>query len=82
MEKQAPRVWYQKLVEFLSSASSQEPDVDPSLFVKHNGKKMVINLNNLHNLLILSKQYSPQPKLWIIQFLEQPNKKLYLLINV
>ena len=40
--KQAPRAWYQKLVEWLSSAGFQESDADPSLFVKHNGKEMVI----------------------------------------
>ena len=56
--KQAPRAWYQKLVELLSNAGFKESDVDPSLFVKHNGKEMVIICIYVDDLIITGNNHT------------------------
>ena len=56
--EQAPRAWYQKLVELLSNAGFKESDVDPSLFVKHNGKEMVITCIYVDDLIITGNNHT------------------------
>ena len=50
--KQAPRAWYQKLVECLTYINFQESRADPSLFVKHDGNKIVIICVYVDDLII------------------------------
>ena len=40
--KQAPRAWYEKLVRCLICAGFQESKADPSLYIKHDGRKILI----------------------------------------
>ena len=56
--KQAPRAWYQKLVECLSSVGFQQSNADPSLFVKHNGKEMVIICIYVDDLIITGNNHT------------------------